>query len=72
MQIQLPEVFCKMDVLRNFAKLTGKPVPETLFAGQTRPATLLKKDTLAQLFSCEFYKISKSTFFNRTPPDDVF
>ena len=72
MQIQLPEVFCKMDVLRNFAKLTGKPVPEALFASQTRPATLLKKDTLAQLFSWEFYKISKSTFFNRTPPDDVF
>ena len=69
MQIQLPEVFCKMDVLRNFAKLTGKPVPET---GQTRPATLLKKDTLAQLFSCEFCKISKNTFFNRTPPDDFF
>ena len=71
--MQLPEVFCKMDVLRNFAKLTGKPVPETLFAGQTRPATLLKKYTLAQLFSCEFYKISeKNTSFNRTPPDDVF
>ena len=59
--MQLPEVFCKMDVLRNFAKLTGKPVPETLFAGQTRPATLLKKDILAQLFSCEFYKISEKT-----------
>ena len=70
-QMQL-EVFCKMDVFRNFAKLTGKPVPETLFAGQTRPATLLKKDTLAQLFSCVFYKISRNTFFNRISPDDVF
>ena len=70
--MQLPEVFCKTDVLKNFAKLAGKPVPEALFAGQTRPATLLIKDTLAQLFSCEFYKISKNTFLNRTPPDDVF
>ena len=28
-----------------------------------RPATLLKKETLAQVFSCEFCKISKNTFF---------
>ena len=28
-----------------------------------RPATLLKKETLAQVFSCEFDEISKNTFF---------
>ena len=28
-----------------------------------RSATLLKKETLAQFFSCEFCKISKNTFF---------
>ena len=28
-----------------------------------RPATLLKKETLAQVFSCKFCEISKSTFF---------
>ena len=27
-----------------------------------------KKETLAQVFSCEFYEISKNTFFYRTPP----
>ena len=27
----------------------------------------LKKETLVQVFSCEFYKISKNTFFHRTP-----
>ena len=27
------------------------------------PATLLKKKTLAQVFSCEFCEISKNTFF---------
>ena len=27
------------------------------------PATLLKKETLAQVFSCEFYDISKNTLF---------
>ena len=26
-----PEVFCKKGALRNFAKFTGKPVPEPLF-----------------------------------------
>ena len=33
-----------------------------------RPATLLKKETLAQVFSREFWKILKNTFFYRTPP----
>ena len=27
----------------------------------------VKKETLAQVFSCEFCEISKNTFFNRTP-----
>ena len=70
-----PEVFCKKDVLRNFAKLTGKHLCQSLFlnkvAGQ-RPATeacnFVNKETLAQVFSCEFYKISKNTFSYRKPP----
>ena len=28
-----------------------------------RPVTLLKKETLAQMFSCEFCEIFKNTFF---------
>ena len=28
----------------------------------------IKKETLAQVFSCEFYKNFKNTFFHRTPP----
>ena len=28
----------------------------------------IKKEALAQVFSCEFYEISKNTFFYRTPP----
>ena len=31
-----------------------------------RPATLLKKETLAQMFSCEFCEISKNTFLQNT------
>ena len=29
---------------------------------------LMKKETLAQVFSCEFCEISKNTFSYRTPP----
>ena len=29
----------------------------------------IKKETLlAQVFSCEFYEVSKNTFYDRTPP----
>ena len=40
-------------------------VPEALIDKVTglRRATLLKKETLAQVFSCEFCKISKNTLF---------
>ena len=34
-----------------------------------RPA---KKETLAQVFSCEFWKVFMNTFFNRTPLDECF
>ena len=43
-------------VLRNFTIFTGKHLC-------LRPAALIKKETLAQVFSCEFCKISKNTFF---------
>ena len=47
------EVFCKKGVLRSFAKFTGKHFCQSLF---------FKKETLAQVFSCEFCEISKNTF----------
>ena len=56
----------KKGVLRNFAKFTGKHLCQSLFFNKVaglRPATLLKKETLAQVFSCEFYEISKNTIF---------
>ena len=31
------------------------------------PVTLLRKKTLAQVFSCEFCEIYKNTFYYRTP-----
>ena len=66
-----PEVFCKKGVLRNIAKFTGKHLYQSLFFNKVtslRPWILLKKETLAQVFSCEFCEISKKSFSYRTPP----
>ena len=53
-QKQPPEAFCKKMCSWKFHKIHRKtPVPETL----------LKKETLVQVFSCEFCEISKNTFF---------
>ena len=51
-------MFYKNGVLRSFAKFTGKhPV-----------CNFIKKETLAQVCSCEFFEISKNTFLDRAPP----
>ena len=46
-----PEVFCKKGVLRNVAKACN----------------FIKKESLAQVFSCEFCEIFENPFFYRTP-----
>ena len=35
---------------------------------QAQACNVIKKETLAQVFSCEFCKISKNTYSYRTPP----
>ena len=35
---------------------------------QAEPCNFIKKETLTQVFSCEFCEISKNTFFHRTTP----
>ena len=65
-QKQLPEVFYEKVVLVNFAKFTGKHLCQNLFFNKVavlRPAGLLEKETLAQVFSCEFCEINKNNFF---------
>ena len=47
-----PEVFCRKDVLRNFAKLTEKHLCQSLFFNE----------------AAGLGEISKNTFFNKTPP----
>ena len=67
LQKQPPEVFCKKGVLRNFAKFTGKHLCQSLFFSRPQPCNFIKKGAVAQVFSCEFCEISRSTFFYRTP-----
>ena len=65
-----PELFCKKGVFRNFAKLTGKHLCQSLFFNEVvdQACNFIKKETLAQMFSCEFCEISNNTVFYRAPP----
>ena len=46
----------KIGVLRNFAKSTGKYLCQSLFLN------FIKKETLTQVFFCDFCEIFKNTF----------
>ena len=55
----LPKVFCKKGALRNFAKLTGKHLCQSLFFNKVaglRPATLLRKRLWHRWFPVNFAK----------------
>ena len=58
-----PNVFCKKGVLRNFVKLPGKHLCQSLFFNKFAVLSLqlFKKKTLTQVFSCELCKISKNS-----------
>ena len=52
-----PEVFCKKGVLRNFVNSQQNTCAES--------CNFIKEETLAQMFSCEFFETSKNTFFTK-------
>ena len=57
-------------LLKFSQKFTRKHLYQSLFLNKVtglRPATLLKKETLVQVFYYEFCEISKNTFFYKTP-----
>ena len=58
------EVFCRKDILKNFTKLTGKRLRQSLWL----LAGFIKRETPTKVFSCEFYEISKNIFSCRTLP----
>ena len=64
----LPEVFCKM-VLLKFWKIYKKtPVPESFFLNNVAElrCNFIKNETLAKVLSCAFSKSLKNTLFYRT------
>ena len=55
-------------VLRNFAKFIGKHLCQSLFFNKVadlEPCNFIKKETLAQVFSCAYCEISKNTFLSK-------
>ena len=47
-----------------FRKIHKKaPVSESFFKVANVARNFIKKETLAQVFSCEFYEVSKNTYF---------
>ena len=51
----------KKGALINFTKFTGKHLRQSLLFN--KGCNFIKKETLAQVFSCEFCEISKHTLF---------
>ena len=49
-------------LLRNLAKFTGKHLCQSLFFNKVADLAFIKKETLTQVFSCEFCEISKKSF----------
>ena len=51
-------------VLRNFVKLTGKHLCQSLFFNKAAGlCNFIKKETMAQVFSCKFCESPENTFF---------
>ena len=62
-KISRPELFYKIGALKNFAKFSGKHLWQSLFFNKVaETCNFIKKDTLAQVFSCKFWEIFKNTF----------
>ena len=60
--------YLKKGALKNFVKFAGKHLCQALFLNKVAGLRLdasnfIKKETLAQVFSCEFCEIFKNTYF---------
>ena len=68
-----PKLFCKKCVLWNFVNFIGKHLCQSFSFNKVglsllpQACNFIKKKPLAQMFSCEFYEISKNSFYYRTP-----
>ena len=64
-----PQMFFKVGVLKSYAIYAGKHLCWSIFLKKFQyfmPTTL--KETPAKVFSCEYCKIFKNSFFHRTLP----
>ena len=52
----------KKSVLKRFAKFTGKHQCQSLFLDKAVILQLIKKETLTQVFSCEFCEFLRTPF----------
>ena len=55
-----------LEILQNLQKKTYARV-FFLTKKRSQACNFIRKETLAQVFSCEFYEISRNTFVYRTP-----
>ena len=62
-------MFCKKDILIKISQNSQENICAR-FSFLIK-LQLIKEETLAQVFSYEFWEISKNTFFYRTPPVGV-
>ena len=70
-RISHPEEFCKIGILRNFPKFTGKHLCQSLFFKVAIVLQLYLKrysDTVVFLWIFAKLRIPKNTFFHRKPP----
>ena len=66
-------MFYNKGVLKNFAKFIEKHLCQSLYFNKVagfieKSCNFIEIETLAQVFSYEFCKISKNTFSHRKPP----
>ena len=68
-QKQPPEVFFKKGAFKYFGKFTWKHLCRVLFFNKVAggACNFIKKEAVAQLFSCEFCEICKNLFFTEHP-----
>ena len=58
-----PVVFCKMVFLKISQNSHEKTYARVSFLIKLQACNFIKKETLAQMFSCEFCEVVKNTFF---------
>ena len=61
-----PDMFCKKGILKNFAKFTGKHMPESFFNKTTAVSLLLKNRIWRRCFPVNFANFSRPLFSQNT------